>query len=134
MLEANESARFYQIFHRGGRSLGKHTVQIQLRADSERYHKTLSDADLLTGRKYFNIDISAIDEVSSSMAGSEIEGVCRETAVQVMPPLMHSHSKTAGSLMHSLMEEFESLLRNKTPFLLNAQVLEEYTRFENEHK
>ena len=47
-------------------------MQIQLRADGERYHTTLSDADLSTGKKYFNIDISSSDEVSGSMTGAEI--------------------------------------------------------------
>jgi len=98
--------------------------------------KTLSDADLSTGgiEKYFNLDILAGDEVSGSMTGAEIVGACRETAVQVMRTLMHSHSKTAESLMQSLMEELESSLRSKTPLLSNAHVLEEYTRFENERK
>ena len=109
-------------------------MQIQLRADGKRYHTTLSDADLSTGKKYFIIDISASDEVSGSMTAAEIEGASRETAVQVMRTLMHSHSKTAESLMQSLMEELELSLKNKTPLLLNAQVLEEYTRFENECK
>ena len=47
-------------------------MQIQSRADDERYHTTLSDADLSTGKKYFNIDISSSDEVSGSMTGAEI--------------------------------------------------------------
>ena len=69
--------------------------------------KTLSDADIPTGgiEKYFNVDILACDEVSGSMTGAEIVGACRETAVQVMRILMHSHSKMAESLMQSLPEE-----------------------------
>ena len=91
--------------------------------------------------EYFDLDLLACDEVSGSMTGAEIVGACRETAVQVMQTLVQRTTAPlslsypmAQSLLHLLMKELEASLRKKIPLLSNAQVLEEYTRFEKERQ
>ena len=115
------------------------------------YNARLSPADsaILENEcieKYFNIDLLANDAISGSMTGAEIVGACRETAVQVLREIMessdeicsksmHNSSKeTVEKLMQSLRRGLETSLTNANPLLSDATVLEEYTRFDNEHR
>lgn len=91
---------------------------------------------------YFDVDMLASEAVSGSMTGAEIVGACREAAVQVMQTLLGNEAgadatickQRVENLLRSLMEALESTLRSKTPLLSNERVLEEYTRFEKEHR
>jgi hypothetical protein len=77
------------------------------------------------------------------MTGAELVGACRETAVSVMRNVLMSQSHTVSNeirqnisneLLNSLKTELEYTLRKTQPLLSDASVLEEYTRFEEEHK
>jgi SpoVK/Ycf46/Vps4 family AAA+-type ATPase len=112
-----------------------------LSCDSSRENDEASDDD--TARQFFNIDTLASEDISGSMTGAELVGACRETAVGVMRTIMLStpadesgklSTTTKERLMQALKVGLISTLRNTRPLLSNANVLEEYTRFEEEHR
>merc|ERR1712194_945493 len=97
-------------------------------AASDDARQAVSVAELSAGgvEKYFRVLDLACDEVSGSMTGAEIVGACRETAVQAMHTLLQRSSAPflisrpmAEGLLHSLMQELEAALREKTPLLSN---------------
>lgn len=92
---------------------------------------------------YFNLSLLATNDITGWMTGAELVGACRETAVSVMRNTLMSQSHTvikdipqniSNELLLSLKTELEYTLRKTQPLLSNASVLEEYTRFEEEHK
>ncbi|EED87989.1 predicted protein [Thalassiosira pseudonana CCMP1335] len=112
-----------------------------LSCDSSRENDEASDDD--TARQFFNIDTLASEDISGSMTGAELVGACRETAVGVMRTIMLStpadesgklSTTTKERLMQALKVGLITTLRNTRPLLSNANVLEEYTRFEEEHR
>jgi SpoVK/Ycf46/Vps4 family AAA+-type ATPase len=92
---------------------------------------------------YFNLSLLATNDITGWMTGAELVGACRETAVSVMRNVLMSQSHTVSNeirqnisneLLNSLKTELEYTLRKTQPLLSDASVLEEYTRFEEEHK
>lgn len=99
--------------------------------------------------KYFDIDFLASESISGSMTGAEIVGACRETAMKVLREIMQRNPNICGSYssqpkhfsgeiidewMHSLSRELELSLKNTRPLLSDFNVLEEYNRFDEEHR
>ena len=93
--------------------------------------------------KSFGLGYLAADEITGLMTGAELVGACRETAVIVMRKLLIAESPPTDErmsedfkclLMQALKVELEVKLKTTEPLLSDASVLEEYTRFEEEHK
>jgi SpoVK/Ycf46/Vps4 family AAA+-type ATPase len=93
--------------------------------------------------KFFKLRMLAKDEISGLMTGAELVGACREAAVNVMrKTLMSTSCHEAGKmsiddpnqLIKALKETLETILRETKPLLSDAHMLDEYTRFEEEHQ
>lgn len=92
---------------------------------------------------FFNLTLLAKEEISGFLTGAEIVGACREAAVDVMREMLmdqvHSSDQLPPkqfyiNLLHALNKKLEETLRKTKSLLSSASVLEEYTRFEAEHK
>ncbi|KAL7515676.1 hypothetical protein ACHAXN_013201 [Cyclotella atomus] len=76
------------------------------------------------------------------MTGAEIVGACRETAVGVLRNVLSNRSSSvdemtrgiSSELLQALGTDLEVTLRKTQPLLSDLSVLEEYTRFDEEHK
>jgi len=84
------------------------------------------------------IDIMALseDRISGCMTGAEIEGACQDAAVHAMRDALGTH----GSDVHSQRfcrvhhHHIENALKSVKPLLSNDEILNEYTKFEDDHK
>jgi SpoVK/Ycf46/Vps4 family AAA+-type ATPase len=103
--------------------------------------KWYNDSISLDG--FFNLTLLAKEEISGFLTGAEIVGACREAAVDVMREMLmdqvHSSDQLPPkqfyiNLLHALNKKLEETLRKTKSLLSSASVLEEYTRFEAEHK
>jgi SpoVK/Ycf46/Vps4 family AAA+-type ATPase len=92
--------------------------------------------------QYFNLSALAKSEISGMMTGAEIVGACRETAVGVLRNVLSNRSSSvdemtrgiSSELLQALGTDLEVTLRKTQPLLSDLSVLEEYTRFDEEHK